>query len=96
MVCKLFGDCTDTHVTHQQGRRREVGGTMEERVVDRSSETAQQLVCVCAWLLSLYCNGRHMSVWQRRQKKSYRATEAGSDIPVFGRWNEVSTEKTDL
>lgn len=54
LVCKLFGDRTDTHVAHQQGRRRgEAGGTLEERVGDRSSETAQQLVCVRAWLLSL-------------------------------------------
>lgn len=78
-MCKLFGDCTDTSA----GEEEEGGGTLEERLGDRS-ETAQQLVCVRSWLLSLYCNGRHMSVWQRRQE-CYRTAEAGSDAPVFGR-----------
>lgn len=42
----------------EKGRVFFLGGAQEEREGDRSSETAQKLVCVCAWLLSLYCNGR--------------------------------------
>lgn len=84
--------CLENALTHMllisrggRGRWERWGGAMEEKVGDRSSETAQQLVCVRAWLLSLYCNGRRTSVWQRRQKERYRATEAGSDTAVFGR-----------
>lgn len=83
-MCKLFGDFSDTHVAHQQERKRGEGA-LEEGAGDRSGETARQLVCVRAWLLSLYRSGRHMSVWRRQQKECYRATEDGSDTPVFGR-----------
>lgn len=93
-----WASCLETALTHMllisRGEKRG-GVALKERVGDRSSGTAQQLVCVCAWLLSLCCNGRHMSVWQRRQKECYRATEAGNCAPAFGRWNKVSAEKTD-
>lgn len=37
-------------------------GSLEETEGDRSSETALQFDCARVWLLSLYSNGKHMTV----------------------------------
>lgn len=76
MGCKLYGDFTDTHVAPSAGEEaegeEEVGSW---DVGERGGETTQQLVCVGARLLSLYCSSRHMSVWQRQQKECDRGRD---------------------